>query len=67
MEKNWQISIFRSTQSDKKGASIEAPGTLDTREVNLEIEIMVEVEMKGEGEGEAELFVIYQLFISIRL
>ena len=26
------MSIFRSTQSDKKGASIEAPGTLDTRE-----------------------------------
>ena len=24
------MSIFRSTQSDKKGASIEAPGTLDT-------------------------------------
>ena len=33
MEKNWQMSIFRSTQSDKKGASIEAPGTLDTRRI----------------------------------
>lgn len=35
------MSIFRSTQSDKKGASIEAPGTLDTsRGFDFRVEII---------------------------